>query len=103
MVDIIPEICSQWYLIASCLGGSAAVAARGDIDAENSQPSTKMTRVIKAWIESGQDVHWSRFLAALTTVRLGAYSCALEDKLSGRLAELRGWCSSSVQDTLVQI
>jgi hypothetical protein len=87
VVDIIHEICSQWYLIASCLGGPAAVAAQGDIDVEQSPASVKMNRVINTWIKSGQDVHWSRLLSALTTVGMGAYASVLEEKLRERLAE----------------
>ena len=102
VVDIIHEICSQWYLIASCLGGPAAVAAQGDIDVEQSPASVKMNRVINTWIKSGQDVHWSRLLSALTTVGMGAYASVLEEKLRERLAESGGWFLCSIQCTLIK-
>jgi hypothetical protein len=87
IVDIIPNICSQWYLIASCLGEPAAVAARGDIDVEHSPASVKMTKVLNTWIKGGQGVHWNRLLSALRTVRMGTYANNLEDMLRKRVAK----------------
>ena len=79
--DYIPHICAQWYLIANILGGTAAVEANGNLQDSSKNASVKMTQILESWINSGEDVHWSRLLKALRMVGMGAHADQLEEKL----------------------
>ena len=87
--DYIPHICAQWYLIANILGGAAAVEANGNLQDSSKSASVKMTQILERWINSGEDVHWSRLLKALRMVGMGAHADQLEEKLRGSLPQLQ--------------
>ena len=89
LADFISQICTKWYLIANIIGGRTAVAANGDIDCLTGDAKAKMSKVFKTWIDSGENVRWSRLVEALKSLGMRAWSDQLEEKLEVMLSQLR--------------
>ena len=79
LVEYIPQMAPRWYLLAVALGVARQAAI---IEDSTGRTDKKCTEALSAWIDSGQDVTWSRLLQALRQQDLGAIASGLESKLS---------------------
>ena len=79
LVEYIPHMAPQWYVLAVALGAETQAAI---IEDNTGRTDKKCTEALAAWINSGQGVTWTRLLHALRSQSLGAIASRLESKLS---------------------
>lgn len=90
LVEYIPQMAPQWYVLAVALGVSTQAAI---IEDSIGRTDKKCTEALAAWINSGLDVTWTRLLQELRKQNLGAVASRIESKLHATSRPVQCHCN----------